>query len=97
MPDTDKRETLKLLSLGAVALSGVGAGVVAGNDDTDSDSNSGSDAEQQPPTELFSTGVLTGENEVPRTRATDGGSPSSSGRPTATSNTDSSRSDSTRR
>ncbi|WP_423746760.1 CHRD domain-containing protein (plasmid) [Haladaptatus sp. SPP-AMP-3] len=65
MPDTDKRETLKLLSLGAVALSGVGAGVVAGNDDTDSDSNSGSDAEQQPPTELFSTGVLTGENEVP--------------------------------
>jgi hypothetical protein len=61
MPDTDKRETLKLLSLGTVALSGISAGVAAGNDDTDSNS----DTKQRPPTELYSTGLLTGDEQVP--------------------------------
>lgn len=61
MPDTDKRETLKLLSLGTVALSGISAGVVTGNDDTDSNSA----AEQPPSTELYSTGLLTGNEQVP--------------------------------
>ncbi|MFH5801286.1 CHRD domain-containing protein [Haladaptatus sp. CMAA 1911] len=61
MPDTDKRETLKLLSLGTVALSGISAGVVTGNDETDSNSAS----EEPPSTELYSTGLLTGEKQVP--------------------------------
>jgi CHRD domain len=60
MPDIDKRETLKLLSLGTVALNGISAGVATGND---TDSNLA--AEQPPSTELHSTGLLTGDEQVP--------------------------------
>lgn len=66
MPDEDKRQTLKLLSLGTIALSGIGAGVAAGNDESSSSSDSSSDdADGQATSGLFSTGLLTGEQQVP--------------------------------